>query len=86
MNMECNCNLRTKLVGDGCEGCNQELAAQFELYCHQCGSDDLAYVAQYADSKEYRCRDCDGTVTANCRVERLHSFIGEPGSSAMLEM
>ena len=31
MNMECNCNLRTKLVGDGCEDCNPELAAQFEL-------------------------------------------------------
>ena len=25
----CNCNLRTRLVGDGCEKCNPEYAAQF---------------------------------------------------------
>ena len=26
--MECNCDLRTKLVGDGCEVCNPKLAAE----------------------------------------------------------
>lgn len=25
---QCNCDLRTKLVGDGCQYCNPELAAE----------------------------------------------------------
>lgn len=45
--MECNCSLRTKLVGDGCELCNPELAAQIaadnERYnqapCLECGAE-----------------------------------------------
>lgn len=28
--MECNCNMRTKLVGDGCAACNPELAKDIE--------------------------------------------------------
>ena len=27
---ECECNLREKLVGDGCRWCNPEYAKQFE--------------------------------------------------------
>lgn len=26
--MTCNCDMRTKLVGDGCSGCNPKLANQ----------------------------------------------------------
>lgn len=26
--MDCNCDLKTKLVGDGCEACNPKLAAE----------------------------------------------------------
>lgn len=28
--MDCSCDLRTKLVGDGCQGCNPALAAELE--------------------------------------------------------
>lgn len=27
-------------------------------YCRDCGSENMAYVEQHADSTEYRCRDC----------------------------
>lgn len=27
-------------------------------YCHECGSEDLAYLAQYANGREYMCRVC----------------------------
>ena len=37
----CKCDMRTKLVGDGCEICNPEYASQFEeteqLRCASCG-------------------------------------------------
>ncbi len=32
-----------------------------EPYCVECGSDDLAYLEQYANGSEYKCRVC-GTV------------------------
>ena len=36
-------------------------------YCKDCGSEDMAYVEQYADTTEYQCRVCNpppGRVTA----------------------
>ena len=27
-------------------------------YCHECGSEDLAYLEQYATGREYMCRVC----------------------------
>ena len=30
-------------------------------YCRECGSEDLAYLEQYANGSEYKCRTC-GTV------------------------
>ena len=45
-----------------------------ETYCRQCGNEDLAYIAQYADSKEYKCRECGSLVTANAIAQgREHS-------------
>ena len=39
---QCACDLRTRLLGDGCEVCNPELAAELERYarppCLQCGA------------------------------------------------
>ncbi len=32
-----------------------------EPYCRECGSEDLAYLEQYANGSEYKCRVC-GTV------------------------
>lgn len=32
-----------------------------EPYCLECGSEDLAYLEQYANGSEYKCRVC-GTV------------------------
>lgn len=29
-----------------------------EPYCHECGSEDLAYLEQYANGSEYKCRVC----------------------------
>lgn len=29
-----------------------------EPYCRECGSEDLAYVEQYANGREYKCRVC----------------------------
>jgi DNA-directed RNA polymerase subunit RPC12/RpoP len=29
-----------------------------EPYCVECGSDDLAYLEQYANGSEYKCRVC----------------------------
>lgn len=35
---QCNCDLRTRLVGDGCEVCNPELAESLEQpECPTCG-------------------------------------------------
>lgn len=44
--MECGCDLRTRLVGDGCPICNPELAAEIEAEnekyrhppCQDCGA------------------------------------------------
>ena len=66
----CQCSMRTKLVGDGCQFCNPELTANLEPCCRQCGSEDLAYIEQYADSKEYKCRECGSLVTANAAGHR----------------
>jgi len=30
-----------------------------EIMCSDCGSDNLAYIEQYANGCEYQCRDCD---------------------------
>lgn len=46
--MECKCDMRTKLVGDGCELCNQELAAMIaadnarrkQALCMECGANN----------------------------------------------
>lgn len=46
--MECKCDMRTKLVGDGCELCNQELAAMIaadnarrkQAPCMECGANN----------------------------------------------
>jgi hypothetical protein len=45
------------------------MAADFDPYCRQCGSDDLAYIEQYADSKEYKCRECGSPVMANVEMK-----------------
>lgn len=29
-----------------------------EPYCRECGSEDLAYLEQYANGSEYKCRVC----------------------------
>lgn len=31
-------------------------------YCHHCGGDRLAYREQYANGREYQCRDCGALV------------------------
>ena len=69
--MECGCNLRTSLVGDGCEIFNPELAAELEAEiaeaeakyldppCQECG-------AMTPEEAETRCKcggdkdDCHG--------------------------
>lgn len=48
--MDCKCDLRTKLVGDGCQYCNPELAAQIavdsaryeQAPCLDCGAQNAA--------------------------------------------
>lgn len=62
--MECGCNLRTKLVGDGCHICNPKLAAELEAEmraaeeayskppCQECG-------ALTPEEAETKCR-CGG--------------------------
>jgi hypothetical protein len=32
-----------------------------EPYCRECGSEDMAYLEEYANGREYKCRVC-GTV------------------------
>jgi DNA-directed RNA polymerase subunit RPC12/RpoP len=32
-----------------------------DIYCRECGSDNLKYLETYANGSEYKCADC-GTV------------------------
>jgi len=41
MTMDCNCDLRTKLVGDGCEVCNPKLAAELSAEAANLGAFEL---------------------------------------------
>ena len=36
MSSLCKCDLRTRLVGDGCDVCNPELAARHKEQAHPC--------------------------------------------------
>ena len=66
MATECNCSMRTQLVGDGCEVCNPEMAAEIQqendsktIYpycpaCHTVDSDPLLL----DEESVYECASC----------------------------
>lgn len=64
--MECKCNMRTKLVGDGCEACNPTLALDLAL-----GAYWDAAVAEGADGRDHDTPDGD----AQRALEAVHSAV-----------
>jgi len=64
--MGCKCDMRTKLVGDGCEICNPELAAEIESenrIC-KCGHDIRSHEDYNLDIHE--CNECDCPQFCDC--------------------
>lgn len=55
----CRCNMRTRLVGDGCQWCNPELAEEYETLI--CGTCMGSGVGRYGPIDESRCWSCGGT-------------------------
>lgn len=64
--MECKCDMRTKLVGDGCEACNPTLALDVAL-----GAYWDAAVAEGADRRDHDTPDGD----AQRALEAVHSAV-----------
>ena len=48
----CQCSLRTKLVGDGCDVCNPEYAAQFAEPGYELTPEGRAIAAAYKKRQE----------------------------------
>lgn len=50
---ECKCSMTTSLVGDGCEACNPEMAAQLSHTVELLERDHEARVAKLVEALEY---------------------------------
>jgi hypothetical protein len=66
----CKCDLRTSLVGDGCEVCNPEMAAQLSHTIELIERDHEARVARLVEALEYYAAEDDQVCCDNGKRAR----------------
>ena len=62
---KCHCDMRTKLVGDGCDICNPELAYEY-------ANDRITDLEAELETARELLRDCIGHVIEPSLVTRLY--------------
>ena len=78
---ECNCDMRTKLIGDGCSVCNPDYAAQFAhvrrgwraFKCEQCGLVFALPTRDHASQSVEDCPVCRANI-ASCEMQPIRSL------------
>ena len=69
----CKCDLRTRLVGDGCEVCNPELAAELAQERAEPVQEPVAWIHRQGDFWEFGChRLTDGEKARGWTEEPLY--------------
>lgn len=56
---------KSKIIGNIHNDTSNSSNINNELYCFDCGSENLIFVDSFTDGSHYKCKDCDRTIVEN---------------------